>query len=180
MPAALLFHVCDHRLGGVHHALEVGVQQGFQVFRAVVDKGLGQEEAGVVDQHLDTAEGFDGGGQELARAGRVGHVAGHANEVVRIAQAGGGFLQPLDGAGAADDVVAVVEEGLGQAQADTAGCAGDDDGLLAHDGFLTGMDGGFCQRVGGGLPLVRRTIFVLILRINPSSDTSIDTRCNES
>ncbi|MNQ78316.1 hypothetical protein D3C85_932240 [compost metagenome] len=144
--------------------------------RCVVDEGLGQKETGIVDQDFYAAEGFDCGVEHLAGGGGVRHVTGNTDEIVRVTQAGGSLLQTLAGAGSTDDVVAVVDECLGQAQANAAGCAGDDYGLLAHDGFLAKVVRVPAVAASQGRSLlVRPTIFVSQRPINWLCLTSVDT-----
>lgn len=124
MTLAPLDHVRGGGLGGVDHALEVGLQHALDVFRAVFDEGFGQEEASVVDQHVDLAEGVDAGLNQAAGGFRLGDVAGHADEGGAV-QLCLGLGEASGGAGIADHIEATGEESLGQAEADAAGGAGD-------------------------------------------------------
>ncbi len=124
MTLAPLDHVRGGGLGGVDHALEVGLQHALDVFRAIFDEGFGQEEASVVDQHVDLAEGVDAGLNQTAGGLRLGDVtatpmkAGLSSCALALGEASGG-------AGIADHIEATGEESLGQAEADAAGGAGD-------------------------------------------------------
>ncbi|MNT42314.1 hypothetical protein D3C72_1787320 [compost metagenome] len=112
-------------LGGVHHALQVGGEHGLQVVFAVLGDGFGNEDPGVVHQHVHLAETFDGTLEQAPGGFRHGDVAGHTDEVPRIAQLFGGGSQALFAAGRSHYVEAAFQIGLGQAQADAAGGAGD-------------------------------------------------------
>ncbi|MCY1448301.1 hypothetical protein D9M71_649590 [compost metagenome] len=137
LPGAVLRHVPCGRLGGINEAFEVGVDDGLDVSRGVLGHRLGDEDAGIVDQHVDLAEGFNGLGEQSFSRLRLGNVAFHQEEVCRIAQFIRGVLQARQGAGVADYIVAALKVGFGDGETQAAGSAGDDDGFAGlHDRCL--------------------------------------------
>ncbi len=129
-------HVRGGLLRGVDKALEVGVDQLLHVRRRVVADRLGDEYAGVVDQHIHPAEMLYCGCEQLLRGFRQGDIAGNADEARPGVEFLRGRLQACIGARIGHHVVALGQKSFGQRVADTAGSAGDDDGLVAHDDLL--------------------------------------------
>jgi hypothetical protein len=74
---------------------------------------------------------------QLLRRGGLGDVAGDAEEALAGAELRGRLVESPLGAGVAGDVPSQGQQGLGDAEADAAGSAGDDGGLAlcTHDRF---------------------------------------------
>ena len=99
------------------------------LFRRELHKRLGDKDAGIVHQHIDLAVLGDRLLEDLLRRFGPADIARDAEEAFARVQLRGSGLQAFGGTARADDVVTLFEESLGQAQADAAGGAGDDDGV---------------------------------------------------
>ena len=89
-----------------------------EVGLGVIGERLGDEDPGVVDQRIDTAELLDRTADHPVRDRRIGDVAGDGQHVRR----GVG----LDGPRVGDDAVATIEEPANQPRPDPLRRAGDD------------------------------------------------------
>jgi len=115
---AVFFHLGDGQLSDVEKAVEVHCQHVGVVVLGVGGEGFGDEDAGVVDQAVDTPEGGQGFADDALGSGRVGDVAGH-REDVRV----GGWLNRTRGG---NHTVIEGAVGLDHGGADTLGGTGDD------------------------------------------------------
>ncbi|MCY1412610.1 hypothetical protein D9M71_280210 [compost metagenome] len=144
MPCPVGRHVRRRCLGRVEKALEVGVDDAVHLFFGVLGDGLGNENAGVIDQDVDLAEGFNGLGKQGLGGLRPGNVAGNQQQVGRVAQSGGGCLQAVQGAGIADHVVATGKVGLSDGKTQPAGGTGDNHGLIRVHGRIPQLGAANC------------------------------------
>jgi hypothetical protein len=164
-------------LGRVDHPLEIGLQKVLDILRAVLDEGLWQKEACIVDQHINMAEGLDARLKDAFGGSRRGDIACHTDKTLWIAKFAAGLGQAGLGAGIAYHVEVVGEEGLDQAEADAAGGTGNSNGSASSQGVLLKGLKAFSAQVKGGA-LLGGTIFLLDELINRVFITSIDTWCN--
>ena len=127
MPRILLLHLRNHLLRHVEKAGDVGIHYQIVVFFSVVGKRLRNEDSGIVDQQINTAEMLEGCFYHLDGGFLFADLSIHEDEIGRRLK----VLRLADRAGGADDTPTAFEERLCEAQADSAGSAGDDgDGLL--------------------------------------------------
>ena len=89
-------------------------------------------DAGVVDQQVEAAERLDRAGHRLGAVGGVADVAATAIACVGAAQAGDGLRERLGLAGGEADAGALLDEPLGDGQADAAAGPGDEGGLAGE------------------------------------------------
>src|SRR5262249_2231879 len=95
-------HLLDGELCDVEEAFEVGGDEGAEVFGGVVGEGLGEEDAGIVDEDVDGTEAGEGGVEGFPGGGGVADVAVDDGDTVGGADLGGGGHV----AGGGDEVVA--------------------------------------------------------------------------
>ncbi len=127
-------HVLGGLLRWIEEAHQVGADDGVDFGFAVIGDGVRHEDAGVVDQDVDLTEGGNGFFKQFGSGGWQGDVAGNRQEVARVAELLGGGLQALQRTGVANHVVAALQIGSRNAQADTTRCAGNDDSFSCmHD-----------------------------------------------
>ena len=81
MAAALLLHLGDGELRDVEESGEVDAQDGGVVGLGVLGEGLGDEDAGVVDECVDAPESLYGFGDRTLRRLPFGNVAGDDENV---------------------------------------------------------------------------------------------------
>ena len=125
MAAALLAQHRQRRLGDVDDAEEVGVDLGAEVVGVdVLDRGEVRV-AGVVDDDVDAAEALAAGGDRGLRGGGVGDVEGEGEDLVGVG--GDEVVELLGPAGGGDELVAGVEDGLGDRAAEAAARAGEEE-----------------------------------------------------
>ncbi|MCY1436838.1 hypothetical protein D9M71_529760 [compost metagenome] len=136
MPCPVGRHVRRRCLGWVEKALEVGIDDGIDIFFGVIGGRLGNEDTGVVDQDIDLAEGFDGVGKQGLGRRRFGDVTGDQQEVRWVTQFGRRRFQAFLGAGIADHVIAPCQVGLCDGKTQAAGGAGDNYGLNRAHGRI--------------------------------------------
>jgi Kef-type K+ transport system membrane component KefB len=148
---ALGAHDRQHGAGDVDGAEQGGLDLGPEVLGADLLEEPGVEVAGVVDQHVDAAEPFDGSRDGRLGVGGVGDVELDGQEVVVRAERG---ADPLGVASGGDDGVAGGQGGLGDVDAHAAAGAGDEPNLLvSHPSALLLVDLRAGHRViGGALP----------------------------
>src|SRR5262249_50087320 len=105
---------------GIHHQIVV--------FFGVAGERLRNKNSRIVHQQINTAEMLEGGFHHLDGGFLLADLSIHKDEIRRRIK----VLRPGDGAGGGNDTPTAVEQGLCNAQADSAGSAGDDgDGLLS-------------------------------------------------
>jgi hypothetical protein len=115
------------RAGDVHGAEQGGLDLGPDVLGADLLEEPGVEVAGVVDQHVDAAEPFDGGARGVLGVGGVGDVELDGQEVVVRSER---RADPLGVASGGDDGVADGQGGRGDVDAHPAPRTGDEPHLL--------------------------------------------------
>ena len=144
-------HVWEGGLDGVEGGVEVGVHGAGEGFEGLVLEGADLDDAGVVDEDIDSTEVVAGLVDDVSGLGGVGEVGGNEEDVI-----GGGdgalIEQGLLGAGelagvagGEDEAVSGFTEAMGEREAEAAGAAGDDDDLP-----------GEARRAGGGARRLRR------------------------
>ena len=127
LAAALALQDRQHRLRHQEHAFQVGGDDAVPVlFRQPLDGARARTAAGIVDQHVDAAEGPDRALDQRCHLGLVGNIGGNAHRVAsQIADLSGDRLDPV--------VIAAVDHHLGALAGETErdfapdarGCAGD-------------------------------------------------------
>lgn len=120
--AALAKHLLDGELGDAEEPAQVAAGDRVVVLPRVLGERFGDEDAGVVDEGVDTSEPLDRGGGDALGRGRVGDVALHGHDLRVV---GGG-----DGPGGGDHGVAELAVRLDPTGADALGPTGDDGDLL--------------------------------------------------
>ena len=129
MPGALLAHHGQDGAGDVHRAEQADGELALHLLRRELLEEARVEAGRVVDQHVDGAEALDRRLDRRRDLLGVGDVERHDEQVLGLAEGGG------DGVGVAaggDDVVAGVQRGLGDVDAQAATGAGDDPGLASR------------------------------------------------
>ena len=112
----------------VGHALDVDVDHRVELRRRHIDEvGGAVDDRRVVDEQGGRAVLGERAPGPVGDGAVVGDV--HRREVVRLAKSGLQLGDLVGGAAAADDLVAQPDKLPGQAAADAAGHAGDDNGL---------------------------------------------------
>ena len=122
MPQILLLHLRNHLLRHVEEAGDIGIHNQIVVFFGVVGERLRNEDSSIVDQQINTVEMLEGCFHHLGRGFLLAHLSIHEDEIRRRFE----VLRLTDRAGGAHDTPAAFEQRLGDAQADSAGSAGDD------------------------------------------------------
>ena len=121
-PGALGAHDRQHGAGDVQRAEQVGLDLRPEVLGGDLLEEPGVEVAGVVDQHVDAAEPFDGGLHGRLGVGGVGDVELDDQQVVvprrrpgltRVGVAAGGHDRVAGGEGGPGDVDAHAAAGTG-------------------------------------------------------------------
>ncbi len=103
-------HHRDSRLGQVHDAKEIGLKLGAEVLNGrVLDRGK-VPIAGVVDQHIEAAEGVNGQLDGRNRRTLIGYIQRDGAHVVAVTLNQIGELLWIAGGG--DQLVASGEDGL--------------------------------------------------------------------
>ncbi len=75
-------------------ALEIGVEHAVPILLTVFEDGLGDGDAGIVDENIDAAQGLFGGIEGLAHAVALGHVADHGRHAPPgLGYSGSGLVQ---------------------------------------------------------------------------------------
>ncbi|MCY1532766.1 hypothetical protein D9M68_680550 [compost metagenome] len=141
MAAALRLHARQHGGDAVEHALDVDVDGAVPLVDLELVQRRQRHHARVVDQHVDAAEGLDGGGGELFQIGALGHVGGDGDGFAAgLADLGDDLVEPVGAAGREHHLGAargqVARRRFAQAAAGTG-----DDGNLALDVVLNGGHG---------------------------------------
>ena len=129
----------DDRLRQDERPAEVS-QKAVEFLDGVFSERLRVKDTRIVDQHVDPAEFLDGGCDDLLSRLRPRDVAGDDRQLGRLFELGGGADQLLLGPAIEHHVGTLSDEGLGDRVADAGARTGHDDGLLAHCGFLYGVD----------------------------------------
>ena len=126
----LLLHLGDGELRDVEEAGNVGAHHRRIVLGGVLRERLCDEDAGIVDQRVDTAKAGDGLRNHALGRLPVGDVAGNGEHVI--------VARRLDGTCGGDDAIIAIAKTLDQGGADALRCTGDDGNLLldTHDGLL--------------------------------------------
>ena len=123
-----LFHVGQDFLHHIVHAVLIHLND--VIPPVVLDAGDGAVlvgDAGVVDQHVDLAEGVDGLLDDLLAVLIDAHVGGDGDDLHALGGALGlHFLQLVQAAGDQNQIAALIGEDLGGALADAGVGAGDD------------------------------------------------------
>jgi hypothetical protein len=76
-PAALLLHFRNRQLGNAEESGEVDAERAGEIGLAILGERFGDEDAGVVDQRVDTAEPGQAVGDHPLGGPGIGDVAGH-------------------------------------------------------------------------------------------------------
>ena len=116
--AALFLHLGDGELSDVKEAGKVDAQNSGVVGLGVLGEGLGDEDAGVVDERVDAPEPGHALGDRALRRFPIGDVAGHRENFV--------IARRLKRACRRDDVVIAIAVGLDEGRTDTSRCPGND------------------------------------------------------
>jgi hypothetical protein len=122
--AALGAHDGKRRLRQTHHAEEVGFDLGAEVVEVDVLDRRHVGVAGVVDQHVESAESVDGGGDRSADVVVVGDVERDDGEVVGVPSRK--VVQRRCGTDAGDHAVPGVQRGLGNGTPQSARGSGNE------------------------------------------------------
>src|SRR5262245_44234572 len=109
--AALRKHLANASLRNIKEAGQVHRQLASKVGLGVLDKWLGNENPGVVDKRIDSAELLDRATDDTIGDRRIGDVTGRGEYVCRSIG--------LDGSGISDDTIPAVEKSADQPGADT-------------------------------------------------------------
>ena len=120
--AAILFHLGNGELRDEKEAVEVHGGDVCVVFGRIAGEGLGDEDAGVVDERVDAAKAGNGFGNHALRGGRVADIACHGQDV--------GIFRGLDRTCGGDDAVVELAKRVDQFGADALRCARNDDDFL--------------------------------------------------
>ena len=115
-------HHGQHRPGHRHRAEQVGLDLRAHLLGRELLEEAGQEAAGVVEQHVDTAEAVDGSGHGVLGAVGVGHVEGGDEQVLVRAD---GRAHGVGVAAGGHDVVTGGQGRAGELDAHAATGAGD-------------------------------------------------------
>jgi len=83
-PAALLLHFRNRQLGNAEESGEVDAERAGEIGLAIFGERFGDEDAGVVDQRVDTAESGQAVGNHALGGSGIGDVAGHRQDVVVV------------------------------------------------------------------------------------------------
>ena len=125
-PIALLDHLRQHRLGGEHHALQVGGDDLIEQFAGVLQKRRAARQAGGVDQDVDLAEAFVRGGDDAVDLLLVGGVGLHGERLAaQRLDLGGNLARVIRVDVGGDDDGALFGRHQARGAADTAASAGD-------------------------------------------------------
>jgi hypothetical protein len=116
--AALLLHLGDGELRDVEEPGEVDTQDGSVVGLGILGEGFGDEDAGVVDERVDTTEPAHAFGDCPLRRFPVGDVAGDGENIV--------VIRLLDGSRGRNHSVVALAIRLDESGADSLRCARDD------------------------------------------------------
>jgi hypothetical protein len=125
--AAPLLHLGDGELSDVEEAGEVDADDGGEVGLGVAGEGPGDEEAGVVDERVDTPEPRHTFGDRAFRRLPVRDVAGHGQDIV--------IVRRLDRPRGCDHPVLALAIRLDQGRADALRRPGDDGDFPCRIGF---------------------------------------------
>ena len=123
MPAALATQDRHNRLAHIHHAVEVGVDLGAEVFQGDVFDRSQIAITGVVDHHIEAAKMLHGGVNCLFHLLVVGHV--QRQWVNRIAKLGHQVIELLRLAGGGDNTVSGAQGSQSDGATEAAGTASD-------------------------------------------------------
>src|SRR3981189_3803310 len=82
MAATLFLHVGDGEVSDVKEAGKVDAQHGYVVGFDVLGEGLGDEDAGIVDERVDAPEPGHALGDHTLRRSPIGDVAGHREDFI--------------------------------------------------------------------------------------------------
>jgi len=91
-------------LRDVEEASEVDCQHVGEVRRRIVHEGLGDEDAGIVDENIDSPEVLDGSRNDPLGNGRIGDVARYRQDI--------GIIARVDRARVGHDTVTALTESL--------------------------------------------------------------------
>ena len=149
-------------LDGVESGVEVGVHGAGKGFERLVLDGADLDGAGVVDEDVEAAEVREGLVDEGLSLRGVSEVGGDEEDVFAGLD-GAGVEESVAGAvelggiaGGEDEAVAGFAESVGEAEAEAAGAAGDDDDLPGEAPGFAESDGGrgyggdACKELQGG------------------------------
>ena len=109
-PDPCLEHLRRDPLRDVEEAGEIGRDLGVEVLGRVVGEGLGDEDAGIVDQRVDPPEPRDRLPNHRFGGRRIADIAAHRHDIL--------IAGLLDRAGGRHDPVVAIPERLDQAGAD--------------------------------------------------------------
>ena len=145
---ALLEHAGEGGANGVEGGVKVGVHGALEGDERLVFDGSDLDDAGVVDEDIEAAEVGEGLVDEVAGLRRIGEVGADEQDVLGGLD-GAGIEEGLAGAGelilvagGEDEAIAGATEAVGESEAETAGAAGDDDGLARTGGARDEEPGG--------------------------------------
>ena len=143
--AAVLAH--PGPVGGLHPGERAeGVDLDDLAGRGEVEldqRAVDRVDAGVVDEQVEAAEGLDGAAYGVLAVRGVVGLAGHGDRVVGAAERGDGLVERLGLARGQADPGALLDEPLGDAQADAPAGAGDDRGLAGEAPHGSGPISGY-------------------------------------
>ena len=142
-------HVRQRQLAAGQYPVQVDFDRGADRLLGLFEERTDRHHAGVVDQHIDVATAV---GARLVEERRerlpVGDVERIAGDLAELGQSGDGRLLQRDVPVADDDPRAAGQQCLGGRESDTAGGAGDRDGLapdVVHVANFTRVK--FCGRL---------------------------------
>src|SRR3979409_1363053 len=118
MAATLFLHLGDGELSDVKEAGKVDAQHGYVVGFGVLGEGLGDEDAGIVDERVDAPEPGHALGDHTLRRSPIGDVAGHREDFI--------IVRRLERSRRRDDAVIAIAVRLDESRADTLRRSGDD------------------------------------------------------
>ena len=146
-------HVRDGGADGVQGGKEVGLHGAVVGFGGLVFEGADFDDAGVVDEEVEAAEGADGVFDEAGALGGVGEVAVDEEDVVLVEHVAGAKeavareFEVVGVAGGEHEFHAGSSELLREGEAEAAGASGDDGYLAGEEALASGQEGVGC---GGG------------------------------
>ncbi len=130
---AALRKVRDGGAAEVEDALDVDAQHAVDIFVRRIGQHAEGADTGIVDQHVERAEPVDRLVDNLGGEVGFGNVAGNDQRAVCV-QRFGDLLAVFPAARIDDDIGALLGEAAGDALADAAAGAGDDDGGAGEAG----------------------------------------------
>lgn len=153
-----LEHVRENGLDGVQRSVEMGFDGALEGVEGLVLEGGYLNDAGVVDEDIELAEGRDcvlDGGDGLCAVGDVGgdeQDAGGVMDGAALEQKLAGAGELVQVAGYEGDAAAGAGETLGEAKAEAAGAAGDQNGFTLEGGQTPAPRADYQRGEGGSGP----------------------------